>query len=77
MFVDATPILPVHDVEQAPKNFLFVLDVHQEHTRYVIHALYVAYLRIIIAVSKQNVVEHRLPLNTFPVEIFALTLEVL
>ena len=77
MFVDAAPILPVHDVEQAPENFFFVLNVHQEHTCDVVHTLDVAYLRIVVAVSQQNVVEHCLPLNTFPVEIFALTLKVL
>ena len=77
MFVDAAPILPVHDVEQAPEYFLFILDVHQEHACDVVHTLYVTYLRIVVAVSKQNVVEHSLPLNTFPVEIFALALKVL
>jgi hypothetical protein len=77
MFVDASPILPVHDVEEAPEYFLFVLDMHQEHACYVVHTLDVAYLRIIVAVGQQHVVQHRLPLNTFPVEIFALTLKVL
>ena len=52
MFVDATPIFPVHDVEQAPEYFLFILDVHQEHACYVVHTLDVAYLRIVVAVSQ-------------------------
>ena len=75
--VDASPVLPVHDVEDAPEYLLFVLDVHQKHARDVVHALYVSDFRVVVGVGQQDVVKHLLPGFAFPVEVLALTLEVL
>ena len=50
MLVHTTPVLPIHDVEQAPEHHLFVLDVHQQHSSHVVHALDVSNLRVIVAV---------------------------
>jgi len=65
----------MHDVQDAPEHFLFVLDVHQEHSSYIVHALNVANLAVVVAVSQQHVVEHLLALLTFPIEILAFTFE--
>ena len=76
MFVDTSPIFPIHDIQKTPKYLFFILDMHEKHSCDVIHSLDISYLRIIITVCQEHIVEHSLALNTFPIEIFALTLQV-
>ena len=77
MLVDASPVLSVHDVEEAPEDLLLILNVHQQHACDVVHTLNVPDLRIVIAVSKEDVVEHLLTFFTLPVKTFVLALQVL
>ena len=77
MFVNATPVLPVHDIKHAPENLLLILNVHQEHTGDEVHSLNITNLTIIITISNQDIEKHILAALALPIEVFALTLEVL
>ena len=77
MLVDTAPVFSIHDVKQAPEDLLVITDVHQKHSSDVVHTLHVAYLAVVVSVGHQNIVKHLLPFLRLPVEVLALTLEVL
>ena len=51
LHVDAAPLVAVEDEDEAPEDFLFVLDVHEEHGCDVVEALDVADLCVVVGVG--------------------------
>lgn len=55
--VDAAPLVPVQNEDEAPEDFLLVLDVHEEHGSDVVESLNVAHLGVVVRVRQQDVEE--------------------
>ena len=61
MRVALTPVTLLHELQQRPEDFLFVLDVEQEYANNIIHPLHVIHLIIVVAVGFQHIEKFVVP----------------
>lgn len=57
MVEDLPPVVFVHYKDETPESLLFVLDVSQEHSCYIVYSLAVPYFEVVAAVSFEYIVQ--------------------